>query len=248
MARVVIECAQCGATLGVPQKKNTVECPICSNKITLAFHPAERHTPSWLRMELGLIIVVVSLLIWTNSSWLEGYLFEGAEDLLVGVASWSCFGGVLLVAFAGLIRNRDRVMGDRGSGESYGRGFYVGLLLPLLMSLVAMLIPPVFNLCRWASEGPCNVIGHNNVLEAIELCDLSAFLLHTANNEDGVVVLSEGTHGRVRLNELIGADITGGDDHAMLFTDEGKAIRFRETDVREMGRTARGVREQTKRL
>lgn len=46
----------------------------------------------------------------------------------------------------------------------------------------------------------------------------------------------------VEGDELIGADITGGDDHAMLFTDEGKAIRFRETDVREMGRTARGVR------
>ena len=164
MAKVVIECAQCGATLGVPHKKNTVECPICSNEITLAFHPGERHTPSWLRMELGLIIVVVSLVIWTNSSSLEGYLFEGAEDLLVAGASWSCFGGVLLVAFAGLIRNRDRLMGDRGRGKSYGRGFYVGLLLPLLMSLVAMLIPPVFNLCRWASEGPCNVIGHNNYI------------------------------------------------------------------------------------
>jgi len=41
---------------------------------------------------------------------------------------------------------------------------------------------------------------------------------------------------------LIGAQLTSGNDDVMLFSDDGKAARFAETDVRPMGRTARGVR------
>ncbi len=41
---------------------------------------------------------------------------------------------------------------------------------------------------------------------------------------------------------LVGAEITHGDAQVMLLSNAGKAIRFNETDVREMGRTARGVR------
>jgi len=41
---------------------------------------------------------------------------------------------------------------------------------------------------------------------------------------------------------LIGVQITDGDYDVMLFSDAGKAVRFAETDVRPMGRTARGVR------
>ena len=47
--------------------------------------------------------------------------------------------------------------------------------------------------------------------------------------------LDEGDH-------LVGAAITHGTDHVMLFTSAGKAIRFEEDRVRSMGRTARGVR------
>ncbi len=43
-------------------------------------------------------------------------------------------------------------------------------------------------------------------------------------------------------DQLVGVSITGGDDHVMLFSDAGKAIRFSEQDVRPMGRTACGVR------
>ncbi|ANF57560.1 DNA gyrase subunit A [Halotalea alkalilenta] len=43
-------------------------------------------------------------------------------------------------------------------------------------------------------------------------------------------------------DRLVGAAITTGHDHAMLFSSNGKAIRFDENDVRAMGRTARGVR------
>ncbi|MFZ5474599.1 MAG: DNA gyrase C-terminal beta-propeller domain-containing protein, partial [Pseudomonadota bacterium] len=49
------------------------------------------------------------------------------------------------------------------------------------------------------------------------------------------VSLDEGDH-------LIGAAITDGSNDVMLFTDEGKANRFEESDVRAMGRGARGVR------
>lgn len=43
-------------------------------------------------------------------------------------------------------------------------------------------------------------------------------------------------------NKLVGAAITNGEQNVMLFTSEGKGIRFSESDVRPMGRNARGVR------
>ena len=49
------------------------------------------------------------------------------------------------------------------------------------------------------------------------------------------VNLDEGDH-------LVGVAITDGKHDVMLFTDEGKANRFDENDVRPMGRAARGVR------
>ena len=47
--------------------------------------------------------------------------------------------------------------------------------------------------------------------------------------------LDEGDH-------LIGVAITNGENDIMLFSDAGKAVRFAESDVRPMGRNARGVR------
>ncbi|WP_148862471.1 DNA gyrase subunit A [Marinobacter fonticola] len=41
---------------------------------------------------------------------------------------------------------------------------------------------------------------------------------------------------------LIGAAITAGESEVMLFSSAGKAVRFKEGQVRAMGRTARGVR------
>ncbi|MDG2070763.1 MAG: DNA gyrase subunit A [Pseudomonadales bacterium] len=43
-------------------------------------------------------------------------------------------------------------------------------------------------------------------------------------------------------NTLIGAAITNGSRDVMLFSSSGKVIRFKESDVRAMGRTAKGVR------
>ncbi|WP_116368705.1 DNA gyrase subunit A [Parahaliea mediterranea] len=41
---------------------------------------------------------------------------------------------------------------------------------------------------------------------------------------------------------LVGTAITNGENDIMLFSSEGKAVRFSETHVRAMGRTAKGVR------
>ncbi len=41
---------------------------------------------------------------------------------------------------------------------------------------------------------------------------------------------------------LLGTAVTNGECDVMLLSSEGKAVRFREADVRAMGRTARGVR------
>ncbi len=41
---------------------------------------------------------------------------------------------------------------------------------------------------------------------------------------------------------LVGVDITDGTKNVMLFSSGGKAVRFKEDDVRPMGRAARGVR------
>ena len=43
-------------------------------------------------------------------------------------------------------------------------------------------------------------------------------------------------------NELIGVVLTNGENDVMLFSNSGKVVRFNESNVRPMGRTARGVR------
>ncbi len=43
-------------------------------------------------------------------------------------------------------------------------------------------------------------------------------------------------------NQLIGVELTDGGHEVMLFSDAGKVIRFKESDIRAVGRAARGVR------
>ena len=43
-------------------------------------------------------------------------------------------------------------------------------------------------------------------------------------------------------NKLIGVEVTNGDQDVMLFNDAGKVVRFPESHVRAVGRTAKGVR------
>jgi len=48
--------------------------------------------------------------------------------------------------------------------------------------------------------------------------------------------------GLEKDDELIGVELTSGNDELLLATKDGKAIRFKESQVREMGRSAKGVR------
>ncbi|MFK7955120.1 MAG: DNA gyrase subunit A [Lysobacterales bacterium] len=63
---------------------------------------------------------------------------------------------------------------------------------------------------------------------------LSAFSRPRAN---GIIAID-----LLEGDELIDVSITAGESHILLFSSSGKCIRFDESDVRSMGRTARGVR------
>lgn len=60
---------------------------------------------------------------------------------------------------------------------------------------------------------------------------------YDSSRKDGIIALTldEG-------DELIGTRLTNGDDDILLATKHGMAIRFHESEVRNMGRTARGVK------
>lgn len=68
----------------------------------------------------------------------------------------------------------------------------------------------------------------------IKKCALSDF---DTSRKTGLIAinLNEG-------DELTSVKVTSGDDDVIVFTHQGKAIRFSEHDVRKMGRTATGVR------
>jgi hypothetical protein len=51
-----------------------------------------------------------------------------------------------------------------------------------------------------------NVVGDDDVAEAVLLSDLTAAVTLTTDDKDGAVVLSQSTHGSVRLDELVGLD------------------------------------------
>lgn len=68
----------------------------------------------------------------------------------------------------------------------------------------------------------------------VKRVDLEQFSNIRANGLRAIELSDEDT--------LIGVAITDGTQQIMLFSNEGKAIRFAESDVRSMGRTAKGVR------
>ena len=67
----------------------------------------------------------------------------------------------------------------------------------------------------------------------VKKTDLASFAPRPAGLR--AIVLEEG-------DVLVGTAITDGDCDVMLLSSEGKAMRFRETEVRPMGRVSRGVR------
>ncbi len=71
----------------------------------------------------------------------------------------------------------------------------------------------------------------NSIVKRVKLKDFSR---PRANGIIAVDLLDD--------DELVGTALTDGEQEIMLFSNIGKAIRFKESDVRVMGRTARGVR------
>ena len=68
----------------------------------------------------------------------------------------------------------------------------------------------------------------------IKKCALSDF---DSSRKTGLIAINLN-----ESDELISVKITSGDDDVIVFSHFGKAIRFHEKDVRQMGRTATGVR------
>ena len=118
--------------------------------------------------------------------WLRNNLIDDA-DLFEGLANVLCFAGVMVIAFADLVRHRGRLVGEQayltpaseGHGHTdghehteaesaqietiiapkLGRNFLIALLAPLLMLPVSISIPEVFNLCATEWFVTCNEIG-----------------------------------------------------------------------------------------
>ncbi|MBD1566583.1 DNA topoisomerase (ATP-hydrolyzing) subunit A [Vibrio sp. SA48] len=102
-----------------------------------------------------------------------------------------------------------------------------------------------------------------NILPLEEGERITAILPVTEFNDDKFIFMATGdgtvkktslssfanvrSNGLIAVNlrdddSLIGVDITDGDSDIMLFSKEGKVVRFNENHVRAMGRTAAGVR------
>ncbi len=105
---------------------------------------------------------------------------------------------------------------------------------------------PIVNLLKLEGEEKVTAI-----LPVKEFDDQHYVFMATANGTVKKTSLMEFSRPRsngiiaVRLDEgdyLIGVAITDGKHDVMLFTDEGKANRFDENDVRPLGRDSRGVR------
>ena len=91
----------------------------------------------------------------------------------------------------------------------------------------------------------------NAILPVREYEEGKYVFMATANGTVKKTALTEYSRPRsngiiaVNLNEgdrLIGVGITDGSNEIMLFSDDGKVVRFAEDQVRSMGRTATGVR------
>ena len=91
----------------------------------------------------------------------------------------------------------------------------------------------------------------NAILPVREYTEESFIFMATANGTVKKTPLTDFSRPRtsgiiaVNLGEddhLVGVALTDGTRDVMLFSDAGKAIRFKETDVRPMGRVSQGVR------
>ncbi len=108
------------------------------------------------------------------------------------------------------------------------RGRPIVNLLPLEEGERVQAILPV----KEYTEGAYVLMGTRN--GTVKKTPLADFSRPRAN---GIIALD-----LVEGDELVGVRLTDGEQDVMMFSDAGKSIRFHESDVRPMGRVARGVR------
>lgn len=109
------------------------------------------------------------------------------------------------------------------------RGLPIVNLLEVGEDTVTAIIP-----IRDFSEGYLFMATAHGIVKRTPLSD------YNRSRRDGIVGLTLETG-----DTLVGVAATGGHEELMLVSGLGKAIRFRESEVRSMGRTAKGVRGMT---
>ncbi len=112
-------------------------------------------------------------------------------------------------------------------GSRQARGKPIVNLLPLDGQEIITAVLPIKN------YDPEHYIVMSTKCGIIKKTPLTSYSNQRAN---GIIALSlnEG-------DEMIGAALTDGSKDILLFSNTGKAVRFKESDVRSMGRTAKGV-------
>jgi len=117
-----------------------------------------------------------------------------------------------------------------GSRGSRGKPFIN--LLPLESGEKISAVLPIKSFAEEATAG--RYIFMATRLGTVKKTELSAFANIRSN---GIIAVD------LRVDDaLVGVALTSGDNDVLLFSDAGRVIRFRESDVRAMGRTATGVR------
>lgn len=207
MARSIIECSECGQQLSVPQKKGIVECPKCSNEITLSFAPKVVNTPAWLNKKLGFVLIFLAIWLQTNVMWFRINVYD-ASDIFEGLASMLCFGGIMVVAFADLARNRGRLIGEQAypsvrinspeqaneisreiiatTAPQFGHKFYIALVVPLLMIPVSFMIPDMLDWCIHPAFRTCVEVSRGTFISMLFLpCATALLLMGMGYNQSG---------------------------------------------------------------
>ena len=204
MGRSVIACGDCGQALSVPQASGEVECPKCNNLITLKFQPRVVNTPEWVNKKLGFLLMFIALVIWNNMMWVRMH-FADADDLFEGLAQTLCFAGILVVAFADVIRNRGRLTGDQAypasGGEeggsmnasevsvqtqvapAFGSKFYLAIVVPLFMIPVSIIVPSVLDWCRHPAFRECNEVDEGAYIFMLCLPFVTALAIMTMGSK-----------------------------------------------------------------
>ncbi len=147
------------------------------------------------------------------------------EDFVIDIFTTSTHDDLLIFSNLGKVYKLKAYQIPEGSRLS--KGVAIINLLPLDQSEKINAIVPV----KTFDEGYFTMATKRGVVKRI------AVSKYDTSRTTGIIALNLRED-----DELIGVKYTGGQDEIMLVTHKGKAIRFNESQVRDMGRTATGVK------